>query len=240
VQFQSKYVTFPQSVTLLFASAWYVTFLQNEGAHQFKLLIQGPRGGHKSSRLLSIPSALDAAKGWLAPIFALGLLGLMYAGVYHRGWLIFNLGLVYLLCGLRSFVAIVRKRLGTLRRIVTVVNAKSGTPEEMRRRRKVIGSKFLTLVVDVSMVFLISLLLPSSFIVFGSAFNSRTLALNAVIMYIPIVIGMGLANVRLYSVFRARKKRKIIQLSTVKKGNSVAPSSGMSAMGSSCVNGSEV
>jgi hypothetical protein len=186
-------------------------------------------------------------QSWLAPVIALGFWGLMRAGVYTRGWYFFLLFLCFALCGIRNFIYIVIQRLGTLRRVFSMVNARSGTREDVQRRRRVLGSKFATICVDIFMVFLVCVLMPGTFLFVGSTFNSRQMAIHVFAIYVVTVTTTGLANLRLHSVFRARIRRhkKGKNLNTNrhvdKQGASVVPSGAISSMqGSSCVYGSDV
>jgi hypothetical protein len=235
------------SVALHFAGGWYANLLQHRGANHFKLMIQGPRGNKKLSRRRAITNALDAMQSWGAPVAALGLWGLMRAGLLTRGWFMYICILLFTFGGLRGFISIVRKRLGTLKHIVTVVNAKSGTPEEVRRRRRVLHRTFLTLFMDMSLTFFISVAMPASIVLLGSTFNSKTMAIHIVVMYIPTVIALGLSNARLCVVGREKKRIKKMQTlastrphRSGRAGASLAPSSGLSSVGGSCVQGSDV
>jgi hypothetical protein len=175
----------------------------------------------------------------LAPVITLGGWGLMRAGVYTRAWFVIICCLVYVLSGVRSFTSILLQRLGTLKRIVAVVNSKGGTTEALRRRRKVLSTTLLTVFVDMSFVFFIAVLMPASLVLFGSAFNSRAMAIHIFALYVPTVIGMGLANVRMYSLTRA-KQRKLESSTRHRSGVKMTPSAGMSSIGTSCVQGSDV
>jgi hypothetical protein len=214
-------------------------------------MIEGPRGEKTNSRSTTrraISYALDAMQSWLAPVVALGFWGLMRAGLLTRGWFMCICCSLYTFGGLRSFISIVRKRLGTLKHIVTVVNAKSGTPEEIRRRRRVLHRTFLTLLMDISLSFLGAVVAPGSIVLLGSTFNSKRMAIHIVAMYILIVTGLGLANARFCVVGREKKrikKRQTLLASTrhlrsARPGATLAHSSGLSSVGGSCVQGSDV
>jgi hypothetical protein len=178
-------------------------------------------------------------QSWLAPVVTLVCWGLMRAGVYSRAWFVLICCLVYVLSGVRSFVSILLQRLRTLKRIVAVANSKSGTIEALRRRRKVLSTTLLTVFVDMSLVFFIAVLAPASIVLFGSAFSSRAMAIHMFVLYVPTVIGMGLANIRMYGLTRA-KQRKLEATKRHRNGGDMTSSAGMSSIGSSCVQGSDV
>jgi hypothetical protein len=175
----------------------------------------------------------------LAPVISLGSWGLMRAGVYTRAWFVTICSLLYVLSGVRSFVSLLLQRLGTLKRIVAVVNSKSGTTEALRRRRKFLSTTLLTVFVDMSSVFFIAVLLPASLVLFGSAFNSRAMAIHMFVLYVPAVLGTGLSNIRMYSLMRA-KQQKLESGKRHRSGVKMTPSAGMSSVGTSCVQGSDV
>jgi hypothetical protein len=227
-----------QAVSLQFAAGSYTNLLQHRGAKHFKLLLQGPGAPIANSKRRSRLNVFHILQSSLAPVITLGCWGLMRAGVYTRAWFVLICCLVYVLSGVRSFASILLQRVGTLKRIVAVVNSKGGTAEALRRRRKVLSTTILTVFVDMSLVFFIAVVMPASLVLFGSAFNSRAMAIHMFVLYVPTVIGMGLANVRMYSLTRA-KQRKLESTMRHRSGGKMSPS-GMSSIGSSCVQGSDV
>jgi hypothetical protein len=176
-------------------------------------------------------------QSWLAPPIALVLWVLLRAGIYTRGW--FFSCMVGLTCvyGLRSFVSIIYQRLHTLRHVAGIVNAKSGTREDKDRRNGFLCSKTTSLVLDLFAVFFNLVLLPASYLLFGSTFNSWQFAIHGFIYGVISVTTFTLTCVHMHSKFNklrnkekreARKNAKVRPSVAVSKGKSLA--SGLSVV----------
>jgi hypothetical protein len=174
-------------------------------------------------------------QSWLAPVIALVFWGLMRAGVYSRGWLYVFMFSLHGMCGLRAFVSTVFQHLATLKDITVMVNAKDGTDEDKLRRRSFLNREYFRAVLILFTGFSTFVLCSASMILLGSLFNSRQMAIHAVVMYLPIEIITGSNNFFIHS--NLNKKRKETEMDSKKKtptttrGIKVVPE-GMSTPGS--------
>ena len=104
--------------------------------------------------------------------------------------------------GLRTFISIVVQRFGTLRRIAPIVDAKGGTGDDIRRRRRraFLISEMKTLVIDLSRVFITTI--TASYLLFGTTFNSWKFAIHKIALGIPATLVALLSTVHLNSKFK--------------------------------------
>ena len=108
------------------------------------------------------------------------------------------------------------------------------------------AGKMISLVVDMTSVFCVSVLTSVSLVLFGSTFNSWHMAVHMVVMYVPSTIALTLINVHLRSKSKKiRRKRKsrvtITKMKTLgTRGNTNATSSVMPSNFESVVMQSDV
>jgi hypothetical protein len=203
---------FPAMVA--FSTAAYLSLLQHQGARHFKSAMttsMRPRGSvtevqsygrHKTGKKL-ITITLDILQSWGAPLVMIVLWSCLQAGVYTRGWFVFSCFTAHWMCGLRSFVAILRQRLATLRNVARIVhNTTAGSREAKQRRAGFVTGKTLTLVIDLSSIFCVSVLTPASIMALGSTFNSRQFAIHIVVMLTPVVIAGFFTNIHIQHKLR--------------------------------------
>jgi hypothetical protein len=147
-----------------YCSAWYLALLQYRGARWFKNLVQLPGDERRTKRhhMLECTKVAsrtcDLIQGTLAPVISLVAWVLLITEYLPRSWFYVGFVCLNLCCGLRSFGAIVTKRIATLRRIAALQTQAPGTIGDKRRRRAILGGKAMGIAVDVTTVFTMSCL----------------------------------------------------------------------------------
>jgi hypothetical protein len=192
-------------------STLYISLLQYRGAIHFKAFL--PRSEAKLAkpasglRALKLSTVLDGLQSSFAPVVAFAMWMLLRIGAFSRGWYLSWIWILIGLSGLRSFHGIVMKRFSTLRRVAPLFHATRGSHEEHSRRRSILCSKFVTLFIDMTAVFMFSVFVPMSMVLFGSVFNSKQLAIHGTVLGVAHALALTLSNVNL-SIQQRKKDAK--------------------------------
>jgi hypothetical protein len=206
----------------VYATLSYGSLLQRRGAIHFRSSIL-QRSSSKNSRL-SPSDVLDALQGWMAPVIALTLWSLFSAGVYSRGSYIFIIIVAVGLFGIRSFVTIVNQRVSTLKRIAPIVNAKHGSRAALNRRQGFLKKRSLSLILDLTVVWIGTVLAPCSLLFLGYPVNSYRYAVVVFavnVVNVACLVGTGvLLFVKLREAKRVQSNRTRTHLSASKEGRS--------------------
>jgi hypothetical protein len=168
-------------------TAWYANLLQLRGAQHFQSLVRlpGARSTWQPKTCFRLPSAsriLDECHGRLGAVTAFTLAALNFNGYMTRVVYYITLTVFALMFGIRSFVAIVTKRVSGMRRIAALQNAAGGTVTDKQRRQRTLNKLAVILIIDIVVVFVISCGLPLSYLVAGSFFSSRQLAVHLAVV----------------------------------------------------------
>jgi hypothetical protein len=220
-------------------STLYISLLQYRGAIHFKAFLPRPEATTTDKakpasglRALSLSKVLDGVQSSFAPVVAFAMWMLLRIGVYSRGWYVSSMWILLGLTGLRSFHAIVMKRFATLTRVAPLLRGTRGSLEEHSRRRNIVCSKFITLFLDMTAVFLHAVFVPMSVVIFGSAFNSQQMAIHATALGITQALALALTNVNLHIQQRkrdARTRREVAEMMSTPDRSSEVPRSTPSA-----------
>jgi hypothetical protein len=201
------------STALYFAVAWNVARRQVQGARWFKSLVHlNAETQHQSHGLLSrIPSPVKVLdfvqRGAVALVISLTLFGLVVAQVLPRAWFYVIGYTICALSGLRSFLSIATQRIDALRKVAAVQQQVRGTVDDKKRRNGILKNKALALVLDLSGVFISSVLCSASLVLLGSLFSSKQLIVHYSVNATLNVTMLWLVALNMRSkVRRARRK----------------------------------
>jgi hypothetical protein len=144
--------------------------------------------------------------------------------------------------GMRSFFAIITKRVSAMRRIAVLQNAAGGKAADKKRRQGTLKQKALNLVIDIVAVFISSCGVPLSYLVAGSLFSSRQYIMHLAVVLALVVCAITVAQVAMdRSLTRAARKVEVVsQVTRVKQGANSSSYASSQASGLSVVNQSVV
>jgi hypothetical protein len=164
-------------------------------------------------KMLTLAQALDTIQGPLAPVIAFSLWTAMATQVLSRSWFYIAIYAIVFVVGLRSFHAMLTKRVSTLRRIAILQEEAGGTVNDRQRRRGTLKDKALILARDLLAVFAISLGIPAVFLFSGAPFSSRRTVIMVAIIDGIAIPQLFITNTAVLIKLRKSKRRLIPRLS---------------------------
>jgi hypothetical protein len=209
-------VCFLRTGALFNCTCWYLSLLQYRGARWFEQLVQLPGeerdDASKRCRLPSLSTVLDTVQGPLGPFIVLGLWILLVTGLLPRSWFYNSSMMANLFFGVRGFVAVVRSRGTTIRRVSVLQNQAPGTVADKRRRMGTLKRKTIGLIADLIIIFVSNVSVCASFLIAGSFFSSRRAIVNfAVGETCSVLSGLAVSKAMHDKVRKARRKHVLIQ-----------------------------
>jgi hypothetical protein len=198
-------------------TAWYANLLQHRGAKYFQSLVRFPGDNpvdkpSRSCSLLPSPTAiLDECHGRLGALLVLALIVLQFTERISRPVYFDILTALTFVSGMRSFVAIITKRVSTMRRIAVLQNAAGGKAADKQRRQGTLKQKTLQLVIDIVAVFILSCGVPISYLVARSHYSSRRFVMHLAVVLAFLQCTLTVGQVALHRSWRRSMKKKMIQ-----------------------------
>jgi hypothetical protein len=224
--------------------AWYSNLLQLRGAKYFQSLVRFPGdnpAGKPSTSCSWLPSPtaiLDEFHSRLGLLLTVGLAVLLFAERISRPVYYDILAALTSLSGMRSFVAIITKRVSAMRRIAALQNAAGGKVADKKRRHGTLKQKALQLVLDIVSVFILSCGVPLSYLVARSHYSSRRYVMHLAVVLTFMLCTLAATQVAMHQSWRRSHKKMLVesqmQMTRAKQGGTA------SSLGSSMQSGLSV